>query len=61
MGEARVQTIDQYFILKEIEKHFVMSCINVTLDDKNKVTVTDEVGEESISFVRNEDGKIILD
>ena len=57
----RVQTIDQYFILREIERRFVMSCINVTLDDKNKVTVTDQVGEESISFVRNEDGKIILD
>ena len=55
----RVQTIDQYFIVREIERRFVMNCINVTLKGGNEVTVTDETGE-SINFIRDEDGKIIL-
>lgn len=55
----RVQTIDQYFIVREIERRFVMNRINVTLKGGNEVTVTDETGE-SINFIRDEDGKIIL-
>lgn len=55
----KVQTIDQYFILKEIKESFDMDAVTLHLTGKNEITVTDLKGK-SISFIRDSKGVITL-
>lgn len=52
----KVNTIDQFYILKEIEKYFDLDSVHLGLTASNKITVTNR--SDSITFTRHSDGFI---